>query len=411
MHSKIRISLAAATTSLALLSAVGAAWADSAPAAPAKPPIPSLADTLAAWGLTETGYVDATFGYSHIDESLPAGVPTDYNSFALNQAGLTVAMQPSTGFGGLVNVVEGSSPYAAIGDGLLNGKTNTLFQSSPQLYLMQAFAQYLTGPWTVEAGKFATLAGAEVFAPNGNTNVTRSILFNFEPVTHTGVRATYAVNGMLNLIFGVNNGWTLSQDISDGSDKTFEAGLAFTPNKVVSWTLQGYYGRDNLNWSPTGGTTKGNLLLLDTVVTWTATSALTVIGTVDYGNVGNTSTAGAGVTATSPSASWWGAAGYLNYAINPEWRVSLRGEYFDDTDGYETGLWSTNVNVDGDTSVLTMDEKLAEATLTFGYDPIKNFEARIEGRYDFPSPSYSTTETANYQVKAFQGWLEALYHF
>lgn len=408
MLSKNRTSIVTATTSLVLLSAAGAAWADSAPA---KPPIPSLADTLAAWGLTETGYVDATFGYSHVDEKLPAGVVTDYNSFALNQAGLTLAMQPATGFGALVNVVEGSNPYAAIGDGLLNGKTNTLFQSSPQLYLMQAFAQYITGPLTIEAGKFATLAGAEVFAPNGNTNVTRSILFNFEPVTHTGVRATYAVNGMLNLIFGVNNGWTLSQDISDGSDKTFEAGLAFTPNKMVSWTLQGYYGRDNLNWSATEGTTKGNLLLLDSVATWNATSALTVIGSVDFGNVSNTSLTEGGVTATTPSASWWGAAAYVNYAINPEWRVSLRGEYFDDTDGYETGLWSTSANEDGDSTLLTKDEKLSEFTLTFGYDPIKNFEARIEGRYDSPSPSYSATETANYQVKTFQGWLEALYHF
>ncbi|HEX4024846.1 MAG TPA: outer membrane beta-barrel protein [Steroidobacteraceae bacterium] len=399
----ISVAIATAATSLVLSSAAGAAWADSAPA---KPALPALSDLLTAWGLTATGYVDATYGYSHNDsltESGPnnCGCKTDYNSFALNQVGLTLAMQPSSGFGALVNVVEGSTPLLAIGDGALgNPYASTLNQYGSTFTLMQAFAQYVTGPLTVQAGKFATLAGAEVFAPNGNTNVTRSILFNYESLLHTGVRATYAVNGMLNVIVGVNDGWTGSQEVSDGSDKTWEAGLALTPNKVVTWTLQGYYGRDNLNWAPDeGSTVKGNLLLLDSVATWTATSALTVVGTVDFGNAASTS--------ATPSASWWGAAGYLNYAINPKWRVSLRGEYFDDTDGYETAAYS----FDEGGNILTKDEKLSEVTLTFGYDPSKNFEARIEGRADFPSPGLTPTETNSYQAKTYQGWLEALYHF
>lgn len=403
MRKKNRVVIAA--TSLMTMSVVGVALADTA-ATPAKPAIPSLSDILGSSGITATGYVDATYGYSHIDgvSTSACGCKTDYNSFALNQAGLTLAMQPSSGFGALVNVVAGSTPYYAIGDGLLAGSGNTLNQYSTSFELMQAFAQYITGPLTLQAGKFATLAGAEVFAPNGNTNVTRSILFNYEPVTHTGVRATYAVNSQLNLILGLNNGWTGSQELSDGSDKTWEAGLAFTPNKVVSWTLQGYYGRDTLLWGtePNDSSVKGELLLLDTVATWNATPALTVVGSFDYGNAGSTD--------VTPSASWWGAAGYLNYTINSQWRVSLRGEYFDDTDGYETGVWSYGEGEDT-SPILTRDEKLSEVTLTFGYDPSKNFEFRLEGRADFPSPSYTATEVADYQVKSYQGWLEALFHF
>lgn len=377
---------------------------NAAPATPAKPPVPSLSDLLTSWGLTTSGYVDGTYGYSHNAsfDSSTCGCKTDYNSFALNQVGLTLAMQPSSGFGALVNVVDGSNPYNGIGNGFLVGSTNTLNQSATAFYLMQGFAQYVTGQWTLQGGKFATLAGAEVWAPTGNTNVTRSILFNFEPVTHTGVRATFAANSKVSLILGVNNGWTASQELADGSDKTLEFGMSLAPSKVLTWTLQGYYGRDYLAWAPTGSPLKGNSLLLDTVLTWNATSALTVVGSLDYGNVGS--------TGISPSASWWGVAGYLNYTINPLWRLSLRGEYFDDTDGYLTGAYA--LGGFGGTTVLEAGQKLSEVTLTFGYDPSKNFELRIEGRSDFPNPSYSTTTGGvPASVKSFQGWLEALYHF
>jgi hypothetical protein len=40
--------------------------------------------------------------------------------------------------------------------------------------------------------------------------------------------------------------------------------------------------------------------------------------------------------------------------------------------------------------------------LTLGYDPAKNFELRLEGRYD----TYDVNS-----VKVTQGWLEALYKF
>jgi hypothetical protein len=55
--------------------------------------------------------------------------------------------------------------------------------------------------------------------------------------------AAYAATAKLNLIVGVNNGWTNSQDTADGTDQTLEAGLAYTPSKTVARTLQGYFGR------------------------------------------------------------------------------------------------------------------------------------------------------------------------
>ena len=46
-----------------------------------------------------------------------------------------------------------------------------------------------------------------------------------------------------------------------------------------------------------------------------------------------------------------------------------------------------------------------EGTITFGYMPSKNFEFRLEGRYDTLKP------TGVSDIKATQAWLQALYKF
>jgi hypothetical protein len=365
-----------AVLSVALLSLTGLAVAEDAPAS--KSTLPSLADILDASGLKLTGYVDSTYSYQRNDTD-----KTSYNTFALQQAAFTLAYQPTSGFGALVNVVAGQNPYLATGFGNPSPGQGS---STTGFYLLQGYAQYVTGSWTLQAGKFLTLAGAEVPSPVNNTNVTRSLLFAAEPVTHTGVRATYAASDQLSLIVGVNNGWTNSQDTADGSDKTLEAGLSFTPSKALAWTLQGYYGRTYSLFATEAGPVKANIALLDTVLTWNATSAFTLVGSLDYGNVSSTS-------ATS-SASWWGIAGYANYAINDQWRASLRAEYFDDRDGYLTSAYPAA-------------EKLKEITLTFGYDPSKHFEVRLEGRYDDPDK----VDGFQFRPKTYQGWVEAYFKF
>lgn len=386
MARKLRISVAVAAV---LLAAATAAQADDAPktdAAP-KPVVPSLNDVLGASGITASGYVDTTYAYLHDETS-----SQDYNTFTLQQAALTLAYQPTTGFGALVNVIGGANPYN--GQGYGQYATSSGFASSRlNMYVMQAFAQYVAGAVTLQAGKFGTLAGVEGFALSGNTNVTRSILWGFEPVTHTGVRLTYAPSSQLSLIVGVNNGWTNSQEMADGSDKTLELAVIFNPSKALNTSVQAYYGRDTLAW---GSNVKANLLLVDGIVTWNATSSLSLVGSIDYGNVGNSS--------TTPSASWTGFAGYINYALSDKWRVSLRGEYYDDAQGYLTGNYGYGSTGSG---LQTHGEKLEEGTLTFGYDPTKNIEVRIEGRYDFPSKVLGVQTVP----KTYQGWLEVNYKF
>jgi hypothetical protein len=322
-----------------------------APAAPAPPAAPALADVLTSSGIAINGYIAASY---YTSNGYPLNVhqfDIRHDTFQLDQAGLTVAYQPKTGFGALVDVIAGED--AKILHFAEDGNNTSVD-------VKQAFLQYATGPLTLIAGKFVTLAGAEVISPTLNTNFSRSLLFTFnEPLTHTGVRATYAVNDTFSVIGGVNNGWNTTS--MDFGSKTGEVGVAWTPNKIFSLTAQGYFGKYGQSFTPAVALA-GERTLIDLVATYNATSALTLILNVDWNQQDEALGPGTG------TADWTGIAGYINYAINDQWRTSLRLEYDDDKDGYLSATGKSN--------------HVEEATLTFGYAPTKNFELRIEGRYD-----------------------------
>ena len=341
-----------------------ATMADDA-AAPAKPTAPSLSDVLTASGLTESGYVAASYYHSN-------GYNTDHefddkhDTFQLDQAALTVAYQPKEGFGALVDVAAGEDMK------ILNAAEG----SNPNTFdIIQGFIQYAKGSLTVIGGKFVTLAGAEVIAPTGNTNFSRSFLFYAEPLTHTGIRATYAASDTFSVIAGINNGWNYSSLQTYGS-KTGEFGIAWTPNKAFSLTTQAYVGKDDS--TPTFYTVPysnqpydADKTLIDAVATYNASDALTFVLSYDWGQQKQH-------TAGYPTLEWNGAAFYTNYAFSDQWRVSLRVEYLDDKNGYVTATG--------------IAQTLKEGTLTLGYDPVKSFELRLEGRYDKSTePSFVRT--------------------
>ena len=331
---------------VALITAAGAVPAG---ALAADSPATTLSQILANSGITESGYVAASY-YDSSGYNTYHQFDTSHDTFQLDQAGLQLAYQPKSGFGAVVDVIAGE-------DAKIVDAAESAGASANSFDILQGYAQYVTGPLTLQAGKFTTLAGAEVIAPAGNTNFSRSLLFFAEPMTHTGLRATYAVTDTLSVIVGVNNGWNYTK-INYGS-KTGELGVAFNPNKYFSLTAQLYAGKDPLY--------AAQRTFVDTVATFNATSALSFVVSYDWGKQ-ETSTA---TPSSLAGGSWDGIAGYVNYQLNSQWRVSLRGEYLDDKDGT--------------TLVTGARQNLKEATLTFGYDPVASFELRLEGRYDTSS--------------------------
>lgn len=333
-----RFQLSGVTAAGALLAAVAVSpctLADDATAA--KPTAPALADVLGASGITMTGYVAASYyhstGYNSFHE-----FDVEHDTFQLDQAGLQIGYQPKSGFGGFLDVLAGEDAR------ILNYSENGTDSS---FNVRQAYAQYAFGAFTMIGGKYATLAGYESSNPVGNSNFSRSLLFYAEPLTHTGVRAIWAATDTLSLTVGANNGWNTTST-SYGS-KTLELAAALTPVKGLTLNLEGYFGKE-----PSYDAQRD---FIDFVGAYAITDALTVALSYDWGK--QEQVAGADLR-------WDGIAAYVNCAINSQWRVSLRGEYLDDKDGFVTGT----------------PQKLKEGTLTFGYAPAKNLELRLEARYD-----------------------------
>jgi len=327
------------------LMAIACVWAAGVPVyatavdatAPTAGSAPTLTDILTSAGVTVSGYVGASYyhssGYNSFHE-----FDVHHDTFQLDQAGLSVAYQPKEGFGALVDLVAGEDAR------ILNAAENG---SDGEFNVRQAYVQYATGPLTLIGGKFTTLAGEEYSNITSNTNFSRSLLFFAEPLTHTGIRATWAATGTLNLMAGVNNGWNTTST-SYGS-KTAELGAAFTPTKQLALNLQGYFGK-----VPGFDAERS---FVDFVGSYNLTDALSVAVSYDWGKQEQKGAA---------DLDWDGVAGYVNYTLNSLWRVSVRAEYLNDKDGFNTGA----------------TQKLKEGTVTFGFTPVKNFELRIEGRYD-----------------------------
>ena len=251
---------------------------------------------------------------------------------------------------------------------LLGGTDANVIQSYSmsavqQYSLVQAYLQFTSGLFTFIAGKYNTLAGAEVIESPSNVNFSRSILFGYAvPFTHTGVRVTYSPNSVLSLIGGVNNGWDEFNDPNGA--KTIEAGISYTPNKIAGITVQGYTGHDSLsNYNLTSSTANtvsfipavtpangdaGNRSLIDAVATFHAGTPLTFIVNYDLGTQANAPNLNFNLfdPTSQPlqTAVWSGVAGYASYTF-PTVPVSftIRGETFNYAAGYRTGIiqrWS-----------------------------------------------------------------------
>lgn len=341
-------------------------------------PSTTLAQILANSGLTESGYVAASY-YDSSGANTYHQFDTSHDTFQLDQAGLQLAYQPKSGFGAVVDVIAGE-------DAKIVNAAESAGASDNSFDILQGFAQYVAGPLTVQAGKFTTLAGAEVIAPAGNANFSRSLLFFAEPMTHTGVRASYALSGTVSVIVGVNNGWNYTK--IDAASKTGELGISLTPDKYFSLTAQLYAGKD-----PVYGAQR---TFIDTVATYNATSALSFVVSYDWGKQETT----AATPPTLTGGNWDGIAAYVNYQLSSQWRVSVRGEYLDDKDGT--------------TLVTGARQTLKEGTVTLGYDPTSSFELRLEGRYDSssePTLLKSITPAARFSSNQSEIALQGVFKF
>ena len=332
----------AATTGTAQPIAAAPASATPTPqVAPSATPLQPTQTTLASLlgSTTFSGFVDGYYGYNFDHPQITstggtvlAGNGGDrfssyrafdapYQAFTLNMIELIADKPPDAsnsrlgyhvalGFGNAMNVVNATDPG---GLGFAQ-------------YLKEGYLSYLAPVGKglqLDFGKFVTQHGAEVIESKDNWNYSRGLLFSYAiPFYHFGLRSKYVINDKYNFSVYVVNGW--NNLVNNNTGATLGLQLGWNPTK--KWTIV-----QNYMVGPEENNNTSNIReLWDTVVTYNATSKLSLMGNFDYGRGDRTPTVPGVVD-------WTGGAGYVRYAFNDRYALGARYEYYDDPQGFTTG--------------------------------------------------------------------------
>lgn len=312
-------------------------------------------------GVSIHGLVDA--GYEH-NFNQPNGNTNlyrawDQDGFQLTQGNLHIEKDGTVGFVTDINVGQVAEA--------INGVTN--YSNSPADRTTGRFIDptqyYLTYTLPVgsgvslSAGRFVTLLGEEIIPTytSQNFNETRGFVFNLgEPLTHTGVRASYTFNDYVAATGGLNNGWDSGTGLNNGGPN-YEGELTLnTKDKALALVVNGIYGPNQL------GHSNSNLGAIDPIFTFKPAFLPNVTLASEYLYASET-----GNVVNGHSASWQGFAQYIVYDLNA-WEFATRGELFDDQDGARSGTHQT----------------LWEITQTFTYKvpDVTGLLVRAEYRHD-----------------------------
>jgi putative OmpL-like beta-barrel porin-2 len=277
---------------------------------------PVLATAAEAPKVTVNGTVDSYF-------TLNLTNGQDYNSPTNGVVGLT-------GFNfnyAKVGTVAESGPatlkldlvYGPMGQsvtGLPPGGTPT---NITRLFVQQALVAMKFDRLTVEAGRFVTPCGFEVYEAKDNWLYSHGLLFNFAmPTAHEGVRVSTALSPEFTVVGALANGSDLF---------TNDVGISQSPYKTL--ILGGAYAKEDNTASvylfiSKDPVTTEDAVLLDGIYTRTmGATAFNV--SADFGKLG--------------SSSWLGVGGSIKHALAPDGlKIVGRVEYLKDDDAIHTGL-------------------------------------------------------------------------
>ena len=247
------------------------------------------------------------------------------------------------------------------------GRAN--FDSLGDFYVNQAYVEYLApigDGVTVTAGKFGTLAGAEVAKTTDNFNITAGNLYNLlQPIDHFGVLVSSDF-GPVSLTAGAVNSQTLGVgSLDDNSEKTlvFQAGMG---DDELS-------GAATIFWGAEAASNKDDLGIFDILITANPSDTLSLWLNFDYVWADGTATAGVG---SGGDKSAWGLAAAGRLALTDATGFALRAEYVHDSSGL-LGLSQAA----GAASPVS-DASVWGITATIDHTLVDSLLLRLESRYD-----------------------------
>lgn len=260
-------------------------------------------------GFQISGFVDAYFASSFIDQAFPTSFTETNNSFTLGMANVVLSKEGTVGF--VADIAVG--PRAEVANGY-NGSTLSAIK---QLYVTYSPIEKLT----LTAGNFGTHVGYEVIDAPANLNYSTSYMFSNGPFYHTGLKANYEVADGIGLMAGVFNDTDSKIDEVDG--KHFGAQVSIEKGDLAAFV--NYIGG------------KDDFIGADTAVLGNQFDLTATYQVSDEFGLGLNATTKIVSTEGFEDQTWSGAALYLNYAFSDAFTLAARGEFIADADGLILG--------------------------------------------------------------------------
>ena len=173
------------------------------------------------------------------------------NTFAIQQYWIEMNKAPTEESRAGFNIALQGGQFCTVGGCGGPGQAN-----ADMVRLYTANVSYLApigSGLTVTAGIMPTLIGYEVENQNGNFFITRSILWDNQPVTSTGVTVGYNITDQLSLTVGAINSPISDDRFDDVSSKALTSLLAFSAEK--------FYLSAGLNWGKVTGSAQADAAL------------------------------------------------------------------------------------------------------------------------------------------------------
>ena len=274
---------------------------------------------------------------------------------------------------------------------------NPANEPRPDIYrnIFQAYGTYVLPigrGLTVDFGKWGSSLGIEGNYSKDQINYSRSLWFNALPFYHMGIRTNLPITSKLAVNYWVVNGTEQTEPTNAFKDQMF--GLAITPRKNLTWTINYYLGQEHpdvlsvpnttgiptqpgLNFVAIRPAPDGRLHIFDSYVSWQTTPKLTLALEGDYEIQRLWRNASAGHSSAPSEIA--GTAGYAQYQLSPKWTLGARAEYMSDPQGMFSGV----------------SQALKETTANLDYRVANGFLMRYEWRRDFSNQPYFLTSTQN----------------
>lgn len=293
-----------------------------------------------------SGSADAYFKYDFAKQSnIGTSFATDQNSVSLGM--LDIALKKTTGKTSFVGELSfgprgerqsiptvGKEIYRDNGD--LITDANTTGQSFHIQNLYVAYAA--TDKLTLTAGYMGTFVGYEVISPLANFHYSTSYLFTNGPFQNAGIKANYAVSDKVGLMAGLfNDSWNNYSANPTKGLNAFGAQLSLTPSDKVSAYL-------NLLTGSESGT------IIDLTAAFQLTNKFKLgLNTANF-------------TGVNMNQGYEGVALYPSIAINDNFGLGLRAEYFK---AKEMAGSFSGVTAKESVTALTLSANLKSGALTF----------------------------------------------